>query len=315
MNQEQPKHLLSVDDLDRKAVDAILARARVLKERQCSQEVALSLGAGIVGLLFYSSSTRTLAGFWSAAIRLGMHALVLRDERYEPGRMERPESLEDAVRSIGSYCDLLVIRHESSDDMRRACAVSPVPVTNAGADQCSHPSQALIDLFAIQDHFGKVDGLKIGLVGDLAGSRSAQSLASVLSRFSPAEIRQVCPCGLELPVAAHSGVDCSVTTSRTLCTEDLDVVYMAGFPAGDGQGPREKSARLAFALDASLVRSMRRTGIVLCPLPRIDEIAGEVDDLPQARYFSQSADALWVRMALIEAVCEGRVGRVFAEAG
>ncbi len=295
-----PEHgLLTVDDISRKQMLGLLDRAEHLRTRRPFPK---SLSGRIVVLLFFEPSTRTRVGYHAATVRLGGNVVEVGRLKYESG-MDCPESIEDTIRAVSAYCDLLVLRHPDAAAVRRTSEVASVPVVNAGAGRESHPTQALIDLFAIRRRLGVLEGLRIGLVGDLAGSRSAKSLVRALGQFPPAELRLMSPPGRDLPVACLAGLEeIPIETSDHLDATGLDVLYMAGCPAGTGHDILPTAVRDPLKLTPSAVGEMGEEGIVLCPLPRVDEIDHAVDDLPQAAYFAQSSEGLIVRMAVLEAM-------------
>jgi aspartate carbamoyltransferase catalytic subunit len=285
--------LYSIEELDREQILALLDRAEVLRTQRPFPD---ALKGKIVGLLFFQPSTRTRFGFHAATVRLGGAAIELNATKYQAD-MEQPESIEDTIRVISAYCDILVIRHGEAAAVKTAFEVSSVPVINAGAGQESHPTQALIDLFAIRRKFGHLDGLRIGIAGDLAGSRAAKSLVSALRHFPPRELRLMAPLGREMPerhLAGQAGA--GIDLSHELDVRGLDVLYMAGCPGGGGRASVRKSA---LALRRPQVRGFGPQTVVLCPLPRVDEVAVEMDIFPQAAYFDQSADGMYIRMAIL----------------
>jgi aspartate carbamoyltransferase catalytic subunit len=289
--------LLSIDDLDREQILGLLDRAEHLRTHRPFPQ---SLTGKLVGLLFFEPSTRTRVGFHAAVVRLGGAAAEVGSLKYQPG-MDSPESLEDTVRVLSAYCDLLVLRHPDAATVQCAIEAASVPVINAGAGAESHPTQTLIDLFAIRRRLGTLEGLRIGIAGDLAGSRSAKSLVRALRHFRPAELRLMAPAGRELPAACLVGLgDVRIQTFHQLNPAGLNVIYIAGCPGGNGLDSSPMSVRAPLMLTPTAVREMCDDGIVLCPLPRVDEIARQVDLLPQAAYFAQSAEGLLVRMAVVD---------------
>lgn len=292
-----PQHLTSISELGREGILAILDRAEAIRAHGVDRA---RLAGKIVGLLVFEPSTRTRFGFHAAAIRLGASAIELNETKYQPG-MSREESLSDTVRCLSGYCDALVLRHPSSAEFQQALEVSNVPIINAGCGQESHPTQTLIDLFAIRRHFGRLEGLRIGLVGDLAGSRSSASLLQALESFAPAEVRLMAPRkrwdhpARELPYPTAEYLD-------HLDPRDLDVLYAAGLPAGKASQLLPESIRSSFRVDRRRLAQLPSKSIVLSPLPRIDEIATEIDCCSQAAYFNASDGALFIRMAVLDAL-------------
>lgn len=290
-------HLLSISDLGRADILAILDRAEFFRTAGIPHG---RLAGKVLGLLILQPSTRTRVGFHAAMARLGGAAIEVTETKLQPG-MAAAESLVDTVRSISSYCDALVLRHPSLDEFRAAMGVSDVPVINGGSGREHHPTQALIDLFAVRRRFGRLDDVKIGIVGDLRGSRSARSLVQALACFPPRTLRLMSPEGRELPDDLLRGVGgAAIDIRHELAVEDLGILYMAGLPEGQGEAHLEEAVRERFRLTKSRAEGLPPEALVLNPLPRIDEVEAEVDGLPVAGYFQQSREALFVRCAVLE---------------
>jgi aspartate carbamoyltransferase catalytic subunit len=292
------RHLLTVGDLGLEELTEILDRS---EEHRKLYPAAPRLPRGMVfGLFFFQPSTRTRLGFQAAAGHLGATPVELSETRHEPG-MSEGEDLLDAFRSVAGYCNAIVLRHRDEETFHRMLEASPSPVINGGCGTLHHPSQALIDLFYIRARLGRLDGLRIGIAGDLAGSRSARSLVAALRLLPVRELRIMAPADrqLEASVIGDDLAQC-LTRSESLVPRGLDILYMAGFPAGVGADEAPASLRWRFRLTRELAQTLPPSALILSPLPRIDEIARDVDDLPQAAYFDQSRCGLFVRMALLE---------------
>ncbi|PYQ31830.1 MAG: hypothetical protein DMF56_01625 [Acidobacteria bacterium] len=292
------RHLGAIADLSSAEVLQILDRSEEMRSGARSL-----IGAGrVLTLAFFQASTRTRIGFASAGVRLGFGTVDLLAERYDL-RMSSSESLEDTIRVVSAYSDALVLRHPANDAWTTAVTDVSCPIINGGNGNGEHPTQALIDLFAIRRALGRLDGLTVGIVGDIRGSRSAHSLMRALSRLVPKEIRLMGP-ALRVDTTDAStwcaGVTEQVTVLHHLSLRNLDVIYVAGLPPGTGADRLPDAERERFALTPQCLRQLPDTGVVLCPLPRIDEIALEIDSDSRARFFEQSDDGLWVRMAVLE---------------
>lgn len=256
----------------------------------------------LVGLVFFEDSLRTRVGFDAAAVRLRASTTTLLATKKTPA-MGFPETLDDTVRSVGSWCDALCLRHPDADAVARAASLTTTPVINCGNGRDEHPTQALVDLFAIAEILGRVDGLRVGLVGDLDGMRAAHSLALVLSRFHELEVRCISPAGLGLPPrftqALRDGGH-RVAEVDALDVRDLDVLYVAGLPAPTRVGVLTPDQQARYRVTRAVAEQLPPHARILCPLPRLDEIATEVDELPQASYFRQSELAITMRMAILD---------------
>lgn len=292
-----PRHLYSLADLGREGILGILDRAAELRDRPIDRA---RFGGKILGLLFFQSSTRTRFGFHAAMARLGGTAIELDHLKYQQG-MTHPESLSDTVRCIAAYCDAIVLRHPDGAAVEEAMRVSTVPIVNGGSGSEHHPTQALIDLYAIRRQLGRLDRLSIGIAGDLATSRSARSLIQALDAFPPTHLRLMIPAGGIPPGFLPAGFPIAPAVTYSLDLAGLDVIYMAGFPEGT-DGSHAERERAALRLTAQRAQRLDPSAIILDPLPRIDEIEPRVDELPQARYFEQSAGGLEVRAAVLQDV-------------
>lgn len=292
------RHFFAIGDLEREELVAILDRSEVLR-RLLPATNQLPRGT-LVGLFFFQSSTRTRLGFRAAVARLGSTSIELDAMRTDSG-MSEEEAPFDAFRSVAGYCDLIVLRHRNEEVFRQMLEVSPVPVINGGCGTRHHPTQSLIDLFFIRSRLGRLEDLRIGIAGDLAGSRAARSLVEALRFFRVRELRLMAPADRQLEPATLGGnLDEVARHLDNLDVRDLDILYMAGFPPGIGVNRANQSLRFRFRLTRELALQLPTSAPILCPLPRIDEIAADVDNLPQAAYFDQSQLGLFVRTAVLE---------------
>jgi len=291
------RHLGSIADLSSDEVLAILDRAEELR----AGAPPTSRPGHVLALAFFESSTRTRVGFASAAIRSGWGTVDLSAGRHG-SEMSAPESLSDTIRVVSAYSDAMVLRHPASDAWATAVAHTRCPLINGGNGNDEHPTQALIDLFAIRKATGRLEGLNVGIVGDICGSRAAHSLIKALSRLGQAEIRLMGPGSrLDSAVAAAWGGGAGhVTIGHDLVLADLDVLYVAGLPEGTGSERLSAFTRATFSILASRITDLPAWAAVLCPLPRIDEISQEVAGDVRCRFFQQSDDGESVRMAVLE---------------
>lgn len=296
-NRETKRNLLRVSDLNRETFLQLIDRAGALKNDRQSWP---TYPKSVVGLIFMERSTRTLVGFQSAVARVGGTPVVLTESKRTIG-MSRGESFEDTIKVVSAYCDLLIVRHPRAEALEQAANVSSVPIINAGNGIQEHPSQAVIDLFAMRNWHGSLDGLRVGIVGDLQWSRSAHSLVHALAFFAPAEVRLMYPEGRGLPTSVSNEASLPMTQfPDQLELRELDVLYMAGLPEGQGQKKLSAAVRSRLRLTPQSILNLPDRAVVLSPLPRIDEIDKRLDRLPNACYFGQSSDALFVRIAILD---------------
>jgi aspartate carbamoyltransferase catalytic subunit len=255
--------------------------------------------------LFYEPSTRTRLSFEAAMLRLGGQTMGT-DNAREFSSAAKGETLEDTIRIVSGYADAIVLRHNEEGAAKRAAAVSSVPVINAGDGPGQHPTQALLDLYTIRDDLGHIDGIRIAMVGDLANGRTVRSLTYLLSKFSDIRICFVAP----PQVAMRKDIKDHLDEHKVpwFETQDLDVVLPQVDVVYQTRIQKERftdeasyrAVKGVYRIDASTLARMSKEAIVMHPLPRVDEIAPEVDSDPRAAYFRQARNGLWIRMALLE---------------
>jgi aspartate carbamoyltransferase catalytic subunit len=262
----------------------------------------------IMATLFYEPSTRTRFSFETAMHRLG-GSVISTENAAEFSSVAKGETLEDTVRILNGYADVLVLRHYEVGSARRAAAVSRIPVINAGDGAGQHPTQALLDLYTIHKEIGSIDGLRIAMVGDLAQGRTVRSLAYLLSKFQDIRIYFVAPPLLKMKqdILDHlreKRVWYTEETDLDKVLPEVDVVYQTRIQKerfGDRLADYEQ-CRGVYVINSESLRHMKPNAIVMHPLPRLDEIAMEVDGDPRAAYFRQAQNGLYVRMALLSMV-------------
>ncbi len=262
----------------------------------------------IMAALFYEPSTRTRFSFETAMHRLGGR-VISTENAGEFSSAAKGETLEDTIRILNGYADVIVLRHHEIGAARRAASVSRVPIINAGDGPGQHPTQALLDLYTIRKEMGKIDGLKIAMVGDLAQGRTVRSLAYLLSRYQGVKMFFVAPPLLKMreDILEHlreHGVEFVEETALEPVLPQVDVVYQTRIQRerfGDRLADYEM-CRGIYVLTHEALRRLPAHAMIMHPLPRLDEIAMEVDDDPRAAYFRQAQNGLYVRMALLSLV-------------
>jgi aspartate carbamoyltransferase catalytic subunit len=262
----------------------------------------------IMATLFYEPSTRTRFSFETAMHRLGGR-VISTENAADFSSVAKGETLEDTIRVMNGYADVIVLRHHEIGAARRAAGVSRVPVINAGDGVGQHPTQALLDLYTIHKEIGRMDGLRIAMVGDLAQGRTARSLAYLLSKFKEIKMYFVAPPLLQMKedILAHlkeHTIEYEEETSLEKVLPEVDVVYQTRIQKerfGDRVADYEK-CRGVYVINKRSLEMMRPNAIIMHPLPRLDEIAMEVDQDPRAAYFRQAQNGLQVRMALLTMV-------------
>ena len=295
---DQPvRRVLGISDLSDAEIDAVLHRAGGL----ASGATPLSM-SGVLGIGMFETSLRTRTGFASAAYRLGLGVIEVDARR--SSEISMPESLVDTVRTLSGYADVLVVRAPGPASALSAAARSDVPWLNAGdrGRTAEHPSQALIDVFAMERLVGPVGELHVAVCGDLR-MRSARSLLALLALRQPRRLTLLTHLeltdGFELPPALGP-----ITSQHTHADlHDVAVLMAVGIPHGAATEP----ARTALRVDNEMLTSMPSDAVVLSPMPIIDEIASPARRDHRMRYFEQSDLGLFVRIALVELLL-GRLG-------
>lgn len=261
----------------------------------------------ILATLFFEPSTRTRLSFEAAMLRLGGSTLGFAEPN--ASSTAKGESLADTIRTVASYVDIIAMRNPKEGAALLASQYSDVPIINAGDGGHHHPTQTLADLLTIRTIKGKTSGLTIGLCGDLKFGRTVHSLAKALSRYSGNRFVLISPPELEIPdyiinrVFKPAGVSFSRVQRMEEVIGDLDILYMTRVQK-ERFFNEQDYIRLkdSYILDAEKMRLAKKDLCVLHPLPRVNEIAPEVDSDPRAAYFQQVRFGMFIRMALIASV-------------
>jgi aspartate carbamoyltransferase len=297
--------ILSVNQFDRASLNAIFGIAhemRILVERFGGAEL---LQGKILANLFYEPSTRTSSSFMAAMQRLGGQVIPINNVQYSS--VSKGESLPDTIRTLECYADVIVIRHPDVGAAATAAYYAKKPVINAGDGVGEHPTQALLDLFTVQEELQQIDELNVVMVGDLRFGRTVHSLTKLLLNYNVSFVF-VSPEILRLPADVMDAVQASGHSYSQV--EDLhsvvgeaDVLYMT-------RVQRERFTDLAeydrvkdfFVVDTELMSQAKEKMIVMHPLPRVGEISYAIDDDHRAAYFSQMRNGMYIRMALLAAL-------------
>lgn len=299
------KHIIESQQFDQKSINKIFSIADKLENKTdncCKGKIMASL--------FYEPSTRTRFSFESAMLRLG-GSVITTENAKEFSSAAKGETLEDSIRVINNYADVIILRHFEKGASKRASLVSNISVINAGDGTGQHPTQALLDLYTIKRELKKINGIKIALVGDLKHGRTIRSLAYLLGKYKDIKIYFVSPEDLQV------GEDIKEYLNRHNVyykeTEDLksvikiiDVLYQTRIQKERFKTEKEyKKFKGCYKIDSALAGQMKLKSIIMHPLPRVDEILPEVDDSPKAVYFKQVYYGLFIRMALLKMVLNG----------
>ena len=256
----------------------------------------------VMATLFYKSSTRTRFSFESAMYRLGGRVLSTEQAGEFSSEIEG-EQLEDTIRIIANYADVIVLRHHEEGGAKRAASVSSVPVINAGdGTGGQHPTQALLDLYTIWNECHTLDGLSVALIGALDHGRTARSLTYLLGKFERIKLYFIAPEEMQIKPDILAYLDehdasYELLTDAAKVLPSVDVVYQTRI---DRDRLKRTDIDLSrYNIDAKVLRTMKSNAIVMHPLPRSVEIDHAVDADPRAAYFRQARNGLTVRMALL----------------
>lgn len=303
--------IIEAQQFDRDTLSAIFEVAREMEKIEKNSPGSQILKGYLMATLFYEPSTRTRLSFESAMKRLGGEVLTTENAR-EFSSAAKGETLEDTIRTVEGYSDIIVMRHFESGAARRAAATASIPVINAGDGPGQHPSQALLDVYTIEREVGKLDGIKVGLVGDLANGRTVRSLAYLLTKYQDVKVYFVSPDVVKMKddikdYLTSKGVEWEESADLMEVASKCDVVYQTRIQK-ERFGERidlYEAARGKYIVDQDVLDVMQKHAVVMHPLPRLDEITVDVDRDPRAAYFRQAKNGLYIRMALLKLLLVG----------
>jgi aspartate carbamoyltransferase catalytic subunit len=296
------KNIISIKDFEKSDIDYILEEASKLENIAQSKEVSEELKGKILALMFFEPSTRTKMSFETSMKRLGGQCIGF--ENTGSSSVSKGESIADTAKMFEGYSDALVIRHELEGVSKFISDMVDIPVINAGDGSSQHPTQTLLDLYTIKKEIGSIDNLKIALIGDLKFGRTVHSLANALGLYENVELYFVAPNELKMPQEVlHDLDEMNMSYTEVSKIEDIidkvNVLYVT----------RIQKERFADVEDYLKIKGAYKINkkmlegkdlIVMHPLPRIDEIDGDVDNTKYNKYFTQAANAVPVRMAILK---------------
>jgi aspartate carbamoyltransferase catalytic subunit len=299
------RHVVESQQFSRELLDEVFERADQM--RADPHRAAGRLQGRVMAALFYEPSTRTRLSFESAMLRLGGRTMGT-DNAREFSSAAKGETLEDTIRIVSGYSDVVVLRHHEEGAARRAAAVSDVPVINAGDGKGQHPTQALLDLYTIKDELGRVDGVRVAMVGDLANGRTVRSLAYLLGKYRDVTITFVAPpaVGIRQDIKDHldeKGVAWMEEQDLDAVLGRVDVVYQTRIQKERFADEAEYlQVKGVYTITPREMTLLAERAILMHPLPRVDEIDPAVDADPRAAYFRQARNGVQIRMALLDMV-------------
>jgi len=300
------QHVIRADQFaDRELLASLFRAASRLEIEDRLRTLPTPLRGRIMATLFFEPSTRTRFSFEAAMQKLGGGVLTAENARYSSSSA-KGESIADTVRVVSGYCDAIVIRHFEEGTARAAAEASPVPVINAGDGAGEHPTQAIGDLFTIHQELGRLENLRVAVVGDLLFGRTIHSLLAMLAPYRGLRVQLISPPQLRLPeryrkLLSDYDVPFAEQTELDGALGDADVVYITRvqrerFPSEEDYAAVAET----YVLGSQLLETLKASAIILHALPRLTEIAPEVDSDPRAAYFRQARNGLYMRMALLE---------------
>ena len=296
------RDIISIEDFSREEINYILDKSKEM-EQTASKNSDLLKGK-ILATLFFEPSTRTRLSFEAAMLKLGGSTIGFAE--MESTSVRKGENLADTIRTVENYADVIALRHPLDGAAKLAAEYSKVPLINGGSGSEEHPTQALLDLYTIQKEKGKIDKLKIALVGDLRYGRTVHSLAYALSMYD-VQITLVSPESLRMRREVLRTIQDKISVVETANIErviaQVDVLYMTRIQRERFPDPAEYAkVKGIYKIDLKTLGNAKNDLIILHPLPRLDEISPEIDSTPQARYFQQVQSGITVRMALLALV-------------
>ncbi len=298
--------ILSVGQFDKEKLDYIFGRTREMREMVRRVGSVDLLKGYVLACIFYEPSTRTSSSFIAAMERLGGSVIPI-TSGVNFSSVSKGETLGDTMRTLQQYSDVIVLRHPVIGAAVEAAEAASVPILNAGDGAGEHPTQALLDLFTIQDELGTIDGLKVGMVGDLRFGRTVHSLTKLLTMYD-VELSFVSPEILRLPLNIMNKVrDANLPVQESHDVHDIidqvDVLYVTRVQKERFSDLAQyESVQGAYTIDPELMQKAKEKMVVMHPLPRVGEISEETDIDPRAAYFRQAQNGMYIRMALLAGV-------------
>jgi len=300
MNEFYQKDILSIKDLPKEQLEKIFTFTDKIMQLDPSDRREICKGKTL-GYLFYEPSTRTRLSFDAAMASIGGNSLGISD--ISSSSTQKGESLADTVKIMSIYSDVLVLRHTMDGSSRFAAEVSEKPVINAGSGTEEHPTQAIQDLFTIKKEKKKIDGLKIGIVGDLKYGRTVYSLLHGLGNYD-VDVRLISPESLRIRSDSTYEIKKKLNFTESTNLDDhideLDVLYVTRIQKERFPDEEEYlKVKGSYVVGLDLLKQMKDDCIILHPLPRIDEISPEIDNTKNAKYFEQAEYGKHTRAALL----------------
>lgn len=304
---QSQKHIISVKDFTNEFIFSAFDVATSIKKNPTPFKGFLF--GKVFATIFYEPSTRTRLSFESAINRLGGRVISVENAK-ENSSSYKGETLKDTIHTISSYADCIILRHGDDDSSIVARNISLVPIINAGAGKEEHPTQALLDAFTIYEKFGRVDNLKMTIVGDLFRGRTVYSLVYLLSKFANNSFTFVSTENSKINPSLRKFLEENKINFKEGNTlekniEDADILYVTRIQRERCKTEEEYlEAKKGMVVDEGILKILPQTAIIMHPLPRVDEITESVDADPRAHYFKQVENGVYLRMALLTKMFE-----------
>ncbi|MDP7282363.1 MAG: aspartate carbamoyltransferase [Candidatus Undinarchaeales archaeon] len=299
------RDIINISSLSKTEIEEVLVSAGKMQDL-LDQGKADLLKGKVLATLFFEPSTRTRLSFESAMNRLGGGVIGFSEATNTS--VKKGETLADTIRTVDQYCDVIAMRHPIEGSAQLAADFSEAPIINGGDGAHAHPTQTLLDLYTIKKEKGKIEGLKVALTGDLKYSRTAHSLSYALALMG-ADMVFASPEGLQMTKDFTStlkrdfGVNIEEKTRLDDVVGDVDILYVTRIQRERFPAPEEyEKVKGVFKVDLELLKKAKKDLRIMHPLPRVDEIAPEVDATDHAIYFQQTYNGVPTRMALIAGV-------------
>ncbi len=295
------KHVISAQQFDRQTIEELFKLATNLEQTPDNY----CMKGKIMASLFYEPSTRTRFSFESAMLRLG-GGVITTENATQFSSVSKGETLEDTIRTMNQYVDVIVIRHNEVGSAQKASAVSDIPIINAGDGAGQHPTQALLDLYTISREHNKIDGIHIAMIGDLKHGRTVHSLSYMLGMYDYISISFIAPKALQmkeeiLQYLKEKNISYRMYSRIEDVISDVDVIYQTRIQKERFISIEEyQKYKGIYQITKQTVDAMKEDAIIMHPLPRVDEILYEVDNSAKAVYFKQVYYGLLIRQALLK---------------
>lgn len=292
------KHVLSSDQYTREDLEELFDLADDVKAHPEKYEKALE--GKIVAVMFFEPSTRTRMSFEAAVLKLG-GKMIITENAGTNSSARKGETIEDTIKTLQGYCDAVIMRHSADDSAQRAVSVAKVPILNAGSGKAEHPTQSLLDLYTIRQKRGKIDGVKVAILGDLVYGRTIHSLLKLLCLYDNIEVYGLSKSVFALPkqyveLLEKNNIKYHVCNSFDDLPRDIDIMYHTRIQAERFEGDFGKEE---FIINKEVLNKFSDKTMVMHPLPRVNEISKDIDDDSRAVYFEQAHNGVPIRMSLL----------------